>query len=223
MKRSIFALLSAGLLSIGLLSGAAVAATQQEYAQALQQAGMLLGDEHGDLMLTSPSTRAQGLVMLLRLTGHEQEARQCTASIPYTDVPQWVRPYVAYAHQEGLTAGISETQFAPDMEMSFDMYLAFLLRSLGYTESAGDFAYTQVQQAAAQLGLIHETDDVSGYQKQFLRSALAEYSFRTLFLSMKGSPSLSLAEQMAADGRLDVDTAIQNDLFAAWYNKVLAD
>lgn len=223
MRKKFVSLLLAGSLSLTLLTGTAAALDGAQCAQALQQCGMLLGDENGDLMLSSGATRAQGLVMLLRLTGQEQEARNCTASIPFRDVPAWVRPYVAYANQKGLTYGVSNTQFGTDLPMSFDMYLAFLLRCLGYSEAAGDFTYQKVQSFAAAVGLIHEEDDAAGYAASFLREDLALYSFRALFLPMKGTPSVSLAEKMAAQGLLDVDTALKNDLFAAYYNKALAD
>lgn len=82
-------------------------------------------------------TRIEALVMLIRMLGEEEAALECEAASPFADVPEtyWGRPYVAYAVEQGYTNGVSATQFAPNVTASSDMYVEFVLRALGYSDT----------------------------------------------------------------------------------------
>ena len=72
---------------------------------------------------------------------------------PYTDLAGWEQPYVQYLYDNGLTNGTSATTFGPTESCSAQMYAAFLLRALGYTEAAGDFTYADAVPQAQACGV----------------------------------------------------------------------
>lgn len=209
-----------------LLTPVGAANQYEAYGQVLKTMGVMTGDEHGDLTLDSGATRVQGLIMLLRLTGQIDAASKYTGSMPFKDVSEHYKPYVAYAYANQITAGMSDTEFGTDLPMNYKMYLSFLMRSLGYTDSGNnkDFTYDGAMDKAVSIGLVKEEERAAVEQADvFDRGTLAYYSFQALFLPMKGQSTTSLIESLTAQGKFSVQSVIQNDLFAAYYNKVLSD
>ncbi len=82
-------------------------------------------------------TRIQALVMLIRLLGEEDDALACTAPVTFKDIPAtyWGRSYIAYAVEKGYTNGVEDNQFAPDRIATTQMYIEFVLRALGYSDT----------------------------------------------------------------------------------------
>jgi len=109
------------------------------YAVELWNNGLFSGSA-GSFDLDSPLTRAQGVVMTLRLLGKEAEAKAGTADIAFSDVPDWAKPYVAYAVQNGIASGLSADKFGADDPMSAAQFIAFTLRALGYKDGE-DFTW----------------------------------------------------------------------------------
>ena len=63
------------------------------------------------------------------------------------------------------------------------MYAAFLLRSLGYSDTAGDFSYSDAAETAAQLGVY----DLAAVDTElFNRDDAAAASYTALAVSPKG-------------------------------------
>ena len=97
--------------------------------------GMFKGTEAG-LDLDRAPTRTEAAVMLVRLLGAEATANTQygagTISHPFTDVPAWAAPYVAWLYQNKLANGLSSKLFGADEKCSTEMYCTFVLRSLGY-------------------------------------------------------------------------------------------
>lgn len=62
------------------------------------------------------------------------------------------QPYVGYAYREGLTNGISDTEFGMGTVDSA-MYVTFALRALGYDDSKGDFVWNDPYILAQRIGL----------------------------------------------------------------------
>ena len=46
-------------------------------------------------------TRNEAVTMLVRLLGQEDEALSGNYAMPFTDVADWAKPYVAYAYSTG--------------------------------------------------------------------------------------------------------------------------
>ena len=87
----------------------------------------------GGYDLEKRPTRAEGIVMFIRLIGEEDAALASDASHPFTDVPAWADPYVGYAYEKGYTNGMSPTKFGTSTPISAQQYVEFLLRALGYS------------------------------------------------------------------------------------------
>lgn len=147
-------------------------------ADGLYAMGLFRGGTSGYELERTP-TRAEGLVMFLRLLGLEEEALASTAAQPFSDVPAWADRYVAYAYAMGLTQGTGQGRFSPDSTLTAQQYVTFLLRALHYEESA-DFTYDTALADAAGLGLFSaaEMSLVSG---TFTRAQMVYLSFYSLF------------------------------------------
>jgi len=78
----------------------------EEYAEKLATIGVFKGTPAGFELDRQP-TRLEGLVMLIRLLGKEDEALSIKdeASV-FTDVPDWGIPFTNYAYKNGLTKGL---------------------------------------------------------------------------------------------------------------------
>lgn len=160
------------------------ASTATDYgsmALALSEMGLLQGTGTG-YALDSTATRAQGLVMFLRILGLEQEALAYTGTSPFTDVPKsdWAYKYVAYASSNGLTAGTSATKFSPNAAITAQHYVTFLLRALHYGEG-NQFTYDTALTDVSKLGLFSQKEMSTLSAGQFLRSKMVYLSFYGLF------------------------------------------
>ncbi len=172
------------------------------YADALHTLGLFQGSLKG-YELTRPATRAEGLVMLIRLLGEESKAKAFRGTHPFTDVPAWANAYVAYAYEKGYTSGISKTQFGSTMQLRYLDYMTFLLRALGYSDHGGDFAWDRADQAAVDHGIqtAAEREQIKK-QGRFLRDHVAYTSYRALFAKDK-------------EGRRLCDMLVQRGVFTA--------
>lgn len=192
----------AGALLAGALTVSAAAADNTACAEHLQDLGLFQGTEQGYELDRAP-TRGEAAVMLVRLLGEEQSALTLTYSAPFTDLQDWEKPYVQYLYEIGATTGVSATEFAPEESCTAQMYAAFVLRALGYTEADGDFTYAGVDAFAQQIGLydaaVIDTAD-------FLRDDVAAASYTALALTPKDSEQ-TLLEQLVADGAVDAQAA----------------
>ena len=104
------------------------ASPYQDYAESLAALGVFRGTGQGFELDRAP-TRVEGVVMLVRLLGAEEDALAlANAEIPFTDVPAWANGYVAYAWQNQLTTGVSDTSFGANNVIDARMYVTFLLR-----------------------------------------------------------------------------------------------
>jgi len=151
-------------------------------ADALFTMGLFRGRTTG-YALSEGATRAEGLVMFLRLIGEEDEALTCTEPQPFSDA-SWADRYIAYAYAKGYTKGESATRFGTDSPLSSAHYVTFLLRSLGYTEGE-DFAWKTVMEDALRLGVISAAEKAF-LEKRFTRAQVAYLSYWALFLTLDG-------------------------------------
>lgn len=150
-------------------------------AEALHVMGLFRGTGSG-YALEAGATRAQGLVMFLRILGLEDEAIAYTGSCPFTDVApsNWAYRYVAYAYHSGLTSGTSVAAFSPDAAITCQHYVTFLLRALHYQENT-DFTYAASLENAASLGLFSQKELSVLSAGAFRRSRMVYLSYYGLF------------------------------------------
>ncbi len=158
------------LFLIFLFAAAPLAAAQgSSYAEALNHLGLFSGTENGYELSRVP-TRAESLVMMLRLWGKEEESLKSAYNNPFTDTG-WESSYVSYAYTMGVVNGINEDSFGGNRPTSLSQYCAMVLRVLGYSDTKGDFTYeTAVSFASTVLGI-----DLT-QEAEFNRGTLAKIS-----------------------------------------------
>lgn len=167
-------------------------------ADALKAMNLFKGSNIG-YELDRAATRAESLVMLLRLLGEEDEALRYSGKHPFTDVPEWVDRYVAYAYNRGYTNGISKTLFGTSNTTTANHYMTFLLRTLGYNDAEGDFKWDKAVDFAKNAGNITAGEYEIIKKESFMRDHMAYLSYHTLFAKLKGSEQ-TLLDKLIADG-----------------------
>lgn len=174
------------------------------YALKLKELGVFIGSDTGFELDRKP-TRIEGLVMLIRLLGKEDQAK-ALAKQPcvFTDVPSWAIGYANYAKDNQLTQGISATLFGSADTLTLEQYTTFLLRSLQYSEAKGDFTFSDVLTKGISVGII---TDPAQKERAFTRSTVAKFSYETLLLPIKQS-NTSLAQYLVNINAMDETTAV---------------
>ena len=146
--------------------------------------------------LARPANRAEGLVMLLRVLGKEEEVKAGSWSHPFSD-GGWADQYIGYAYETGLTLGRGDGTFGSADTLTAQQYLTFLLRALGYPENDGAL-YRDALETAGALGLRYDNGD--GFElciKDFWRADMVVATLRALFLNCyDGTP---LSEKLGLD------------------------
>ena len=111
LKRTLSLALSATMLSSMMVAGAGAASYadvssnhHQEAIAVMQAVGVMVGDQNGNFNPDKQVTRAEMAVVMSNLLGLKVEDFK-NASIPFTDVPEWARPYVAACYAAGVTSG----------------------------------------------------------------------------------------------------------------------
>ncbi len=140
-------------------------------------------------------TRIEGLVLFLRLIGEEKAALAYGGENPFTDVPAWGRPYVAYAYAKGYTKGVDQSlmHFGSENVISAREYLTFLLRALGYRDSGAspDFAWDTATEQARALGVITQGEQaLLAADRPFTRAQVAYLSYYILSANRRTGGSL---------------------------------
>jgi S1-C subfamily serine protease len=183
---------------VGLASVASAAEDYTGQAQTLKTMGLFLGTDKG-LELQKTATRAEAAVMMVRLLGKEDYAKNAKLQHPFKDVPSWADTYVGYLYKSGLTKGQSASVFGSHDNITADQYTTYILRALDYDDSKGDFAWDQALTkyiTSSQL-----TADESQYfsslsSKQALsRNDLVAFSYKALFATLKDS-SITLLQKL---------------------------
>ena len=167
------------LYNLGLMKGTGVTAN-----------GILLFD------LDRTPTRAEAITMLVRFLGKEEDASKSGKTHPFTDVPTWADGYVSYAYENGLTNGMSATVFGAETLATPEMYMTFMLRVLGYTDSGEnkDFSYNNPWELDKKLRI----SPLDYEYKTFTRIDMVNISCATLYKQLKNQ-NLDLFEKMIAD------------------------
>ena len=186
------------------LCATAAAADFDAVAQELSAIGMFRGTGESFELDREP-TRAEAAVMLVRLYGAEEQAQTDYANgiitHPFTDVPNWTAPCVAWLYTNGLTKGMSDTTFG-SADVCTDLnYTTFLLRALGYQDGV-DFSYKDALSFAQELGF-YNAETFAG---PFLRDDLAALTYQALATDVKSGDTYLLA-QLIATGAVDAGAA----------------
>ena len=175
----------------------------EDLANALNSVDLFRGTPQG-YELNRPATRLEALVMMIRLLGEEQAALAYTGNCPFTDVPNWGRPYVAYAFSKGYTKGVSSTLFDMDSSVTPPQYITFVLRALGYSDT--DFQWDRAPDFAVQAGL-YSQNEITLTHTPFYRDQVVYLSYYAL--EGRGKNGVALLDKLIDAGAID-RTAAQN-------------
>lgn len=93
---------------------------------ALAEQGIINGMTETTFCPDNQLTRAQVVTMLYRMAG----APETDAAAAFADVPEgaYYADALAWAVETGVTEGVSETEFAPDMDVTREQFVTFLYR-----------------------------------------------------------------------------------------------
>lgn len=179
-------------------------------ALALRELGLFRGSGSGigegfDLHLAP--TRAEALVMFIRILGEEDEALSCTYEHPFTDVPQWLDRYAAWAWHCGYSNGVGNDKFGTTMTVSAVEYQEFILRALGYSIAGVDNYLTSLERAL-ECGALTDAEYFLLLDSTFLRAHVAYLSYYNLDTMLPNS-YLTLAQQLQQDGVFTFQQLIQ--------------
>lgn len=183
MKKRLLTIILVFAISLSLIPARAYAAAYTgDAAVKLNTLGLFHGvgvnpDGSADYALDRGSTRAEAVTMLVRLFGMETEALSRVWATPFSDVPEWAKPYVGYAYSNGLAFGATGTLFGSAIAVTASEYITFVLRALGYT-SGTDFEPDKAWELSDELGFTGKRYDSATVS--FLRGDIAEISFEAL-------------------------------------------
>lgn len=107
-------------------------------AQMLKDLGLFKGTDKG-FELEKPMTRAEAAVMVTRLLGAEGDAKAENNPHPFQDVPAWASPYVGWLYKNGLTNGVSKTEYGSGRRVTCQQFGVFLTRASYRTEAREEF------------------------------------------------------------------------------------
>lgn len=168
---------------------------EEELATDLKALGLFKGVSETNFDLNREPTRVEALVMLIRILGKESDALSNNYIHPFTDVPSWADKYVGYAYEKGLTKGTSATKFGTE-NASSAMYITFVLRALGYSDTNGnDFTWDNPYTLANDINIISSSVNIN----EFWRADAIAISHAALSAPLKNS-NQTLAEKLISMG-----------------------
>ena len=180
MKIRLTALLCALLLLLGAVPAAgALAGDTSLAADTLATLGLVQGNDTG-YALDAPATRAHAAVLLVRLAGAEEAARNDLWISGFRDVPDWAYTPITYAAHQGWITGVTVLDFKPDNALTANAWCTMLLRMLGYSDKNGDFAVSDAAAFARRIGLVSRS-----YEGAMTRGDVFETMYDALFFSYK--------------------------------------
>lgn len=200
-----------GAAAAAMLTASAFAANYTNCADSLHEMGLFQGTQNGYDLDRTP-TRAEAAVMLVRLLGKEAEAKTLTYTAPFTDLKGWEKPYVQYLYSNGLANGTNRTTFNPTGKCTAQMYAVFLLRALGYSNTA-DFSYANAIETAREQG-IYDTGIIN--VQNFLRDDAAAASYTVLSVSPKNSEDTLLDQLVSENAITEADAKRYQSLFSSY-------
>lgn len=159
--------------------------------------------------LDDPLSRLQAVIMLVRMLGKEEIARMRIWDCPFEDVPDWARPYVGYAYNNGLTLGVDEKRFGSNEDVTAEQYISFILRALGY-DSSVDFKWNNAWDLSDSIGL---TSGQYNENSIFLRSDAVNIAVKALSARIKGTDTNLLGRlysEGAVTGRSVAETGLSD-------------
>lgn len=207
MKRTLSLLLAFALLCGALALPASAAVNNYTAAHVLYELGLFQGvgmsaSGFPEFALDKSATRAEAVVMLVRLLGAEQDAKSGRYKHTFTDVPSWADGYVGYAKAKNIASGVSATRFDAYSTITSNQFVTLVLRALGYTNV--DYRNPAPTAKAAGLTCPNKTP--------FTRGDMAVICYSALFCQMSGKTQ-TLSQQLLSNGAIQKTKTFYAGLF----------
>lgn len=156
MKKSLSLLVAIAMVFSMFATVVSAAEEQQPTAgEYLNELGVILGNQDGDLKEDQTWKRQDIVVLLSRLFGAEEEAKDADKTHEFTDVTDAnYDGYISWAVEEGLVKGKSATVFGYGDELENRDFYLLVLRALGQ-----EVEYDLVGGTAVEAGLAPEDTD----------------------------------------------------------------
>ncbi|EGJ46016.1 hypothetical protein HMPREF0866_02170 [Ruminococcaceae bacterium D16] len=191
LKRALSLLLSSamvlGMLVMGSNAASYTDVTSEENVEAievLKAVGVMTGDENGNFNPDKLVTRAEMAVVMANLLDLKVEDFK-GAKIPFTDVPEWAVPYVAACYADGITAGISATQYGSNDSVTTAQAALMMMKALGYFQLDKDFGSDWQVATVKQGSKIDIFNGISaGASAAMTRNDVAQLALNTLKATM---------------------------------------
>ena len=186
LKRALSLGLTAAMISGLMVMGSSAASyadvTSENNVEAidvLQTVGIMVGDENGDFNPDQNVTRNEMAVIMANLMEYNVASYKDTS--PFTDVPSWAEPYVAACYTNGITAGISDTIYGGEKDVTTAQAALMLMKALGYFQYSSDFGNDWQLATVRQGNNIDLFDGVdSGVTQAMTRNDVAQLVLNTL-------------------------------------------
>ncbi len=184
------------------------------------EAQLLKGDGSG-YGLDKPTTRMEGIVILIRLLGKEADAQQLQNSPSrFLDVPAWATGYANYAYAAGISMGVADTRFGTGDLLTAQQFHTLLLRVIGYDDSRGDFRWTNSVGKAEELGILsRELADRYEDNPAYTKRDLIETSFCFLMAQYKDG-SATLIGNLIGSGVISDELAVEYGLIVDRWDSI---
>ena len=231
LKRALSLLLSSAMVLGMMVMGSSAASytdvTSKENVEAievLKAVGVMTGDQNGKFNPNKQVTRAEMAVVMANLLDLKVEDFK-GASLPFTDVPEWAVPYVAACYADGITAGISATQYGSNNSVTTAQAALMMMKALGYFQYSRDFGSDWQVATVKQGSKIDLFDGIeAGASAAMTRNDVAQLTLNTLEATMVetdgSSTSITLPGGIVIDSG---DTKYVDSVSSSLYAEAFAD
>lgn len=190
MKKTLSLVLALVMIlgSFSSVFAATPVSTEAEAGAFLKAAGVLVGDEKGDLNLKDNLLRQDAVILVAQLRG-EIEAAQGHKGLPtYEDVKiKFYNAPLAWAQEKDLFVGHSDKVFGFGENLTAQEYSTVLLKALGYKVN-GDNADVKFADALTKAKELTILENLTLTEKEEItRGEMALMTFNALGVNMKGS------------------------------------
>lgn len=152
-------------------------------AKTLERLGILSGYSNGSLGINDNLKRQDMVIILSRLYGEYDEAKNSLASHNFTDIKNsFYDPFIGWAVSKGLISGKTNSLFGFNENVTIQQFQTVLLRVLGYGEEAD--LWTTNPALAATLGLMRGVPN--RYKNNITRGEMSQMVLNALAVNQKG-------------------------------------
>ena len=222
LKRTLSLALSATMLSSMMVAGAGAASYadvssnhHQEAIAVMQAVGVMVGDQNGNFNPDKQVTRAEMAVVMSNLLGLKVEDFK-NASIPFTDVPEWARPYVAACYAAGVTSGTSATTYGSNDPVTAVQASLMMMKALGYFQYSGDFGQdwlVETTKTGSTAGLFGGVKN--GAREALTRNDVAQMVLNTLkadvVVAEKNGSDITVGDIIISGGKATYTARVSTD------------